>query len=418
MDVPQESGLPTINRPLQSVTLERIADLDPRARGAWSEYWHRSQKQQGADRSAFTEECAAHRIAAVEVPPLSRFAMSIPLDKPFSWYRSEDALRLGKNIVSFQTSSGGWSKNIDFANHARHPGEHFTASNPSPDAPTPSMAFEGDPLWHYVGTFDNHATTSQLRFLAKLIICFGNAAPIEFSDAFQKGLEYVLSAQFPGGGWPQVWPLEGGYHDCISFNDDAIANILNLLLDIAMRQFEFGFVQEPLRERCDGALSAGVRNVLGTQILDGGGHPTVWCQQYDPLTLEPSPGRQFEPVALCSAESAGLICFLIRLSKPSDAVVRAIRGAAEWFEKAAIFDREFKSTGDDGRHLVSNPGSGPIWSRFYDLSSGAPVFADRDGSVYQDLSLVSRERRDGYLWFSKAPRKALKEYNAWLQRWG
>ena len=65
---------------------------------------------------------------------------------------------------------------------------------------------------------------------------------------------------------------------------------------IAMRQFKFAFVQEPLREHRDGVLSAGVSRVLGTRILDGGGHPTVWCQQYDPLTLEPSPGRQFEPV--------------------------------------------------------------------------------------------------------------------------
>jgi len=33
---------------------------------------------------------------------------------------------------------------------------------------------------------------------------------------------YLLAAQFPNGGWPQVWPLEGGYHDAITYNDNAV----------------------------------------------------------------------------------------------------------------------------------------------------------------------------------------------------
>jgi PelA/Pel-15E family pectate lyase len=44
-----------------------------------------------------------------------------------------------------------------------------------------------------------------------------------------RGVDYLLAAQFPNGGWPQVWPLEGGYHDAITFNDDATVQTMRLL---------------------------------------------------------------------------------------------------------------------------------------------------------------------------------------------
>jgi PelA/Pel-15E family pectate lyase len=411
-------GQSNIHRPSQSLSLERIAALEPGSRDEWTNYWQRSRCQGQVDRRAFADECDAHQNSTVATPPVGRFAESIPLDKPLSWYRSDEAVRLGKHIVSFQTPAGGWSKNLDFSDHLRRPGEHYTACNPSPEVASSLDAFEGDPHWHYVGTFDNNATISQVRFLAKLITALGASVPAEFLGAFHAGVEFLLRAQFPCGGWPQVWPLEGGYHDCITFNDDAVTNILNLLFDIVAGQFEFSFVHERLRKRCGEALNTGVGCVVNTQITNSRCYPAVWCQQYDPITLLPSPGRKFEIEALCSAESAGLACFLMRLPNPAENIARAIRGAIEWFGKTVILDREFKSGEKDGRNLVSSPGSGPIWSRFYDLSSETPVFADRDGHIYHEVSLVPRERRDGYLWFSKAPRRALREYGIWIQRWG
>ena len=46
-----------------------------------------------------------------------------------------------------------------------------------------------------------------------------------FRKSFLHGLDYVFAAQFPNGGWPQVWPLQGGYHDVITINDDAVLNL-------------------------------------------------------------------------------------------------------------------------------------------------------------------------------------------------
>jgi len=72
-----------------------------------------------------------------------------------------------------------------------------------------------DPSWNYVGTLDNDATTTELQFLAKVI---GRGERHgRYRASFLRGVEYLFAAQLPNGGWPQVWPLEGGYHDAITF---------------------------------------------------------------------------------------------------------------------------------------------------------------------------------------------------------
>ena len=40
-----------------------------------------------------------------------------------------------------------------------------------------------------------------------------------------KGLNFILAAQYPNGGWPQGYPLEGAYHDDITLNDNAMMQI-------------------------------------------------------------------------------------------------------------------------------------------------------------------------------------------------
>ena len=47
------------------------------------------------------------------------------------------------------------------------------------------------------------------------------------------GLEWLLAAQYPNGGWPQYFPLRADYSRHITFNDDAMVNVLWLLDDVA-----------------------------------------------------------------------------------------------------------------------------------------------------------------------------------------
>ena len=53
--------------------------------------------------------------------------------------------------------------------HARAPGERFSADNTSRFPISSDNDLPHDRSWNYVGTFDNDATVTQLRFLAKVI---------------------------------------------------------------------------------------------------------------------------------------------------------------------------------------------------------------------------------------------------------
>ncbi|WP_204266508.1 pectate lyase, partial [Enterobacter hormaechei] len=75
-----------------------------------------------------------------------------------------------------------------------------------------------DEAWSYVGTIDNNATTSELRFLARVQAMAPGAEGERYRAAFLKGVRYLLEAQFPNGGWPQIYPLQGGYHDALTYN--------------------------------------------------------------------------------------------------------------------------------------------------------------------------------------------------------
>ncbi|WP_332699975.1 pectate lyase, partial [Halalkalibacter lacteus] len=79
-----------------------------------------------------------------------------------------------------------------------------------------------DRFWTFVGTLDTGATTTEMRFLAKV----QQQAPGQDGDAYRAsiltGVNYLLAAQYPTGGWPQIYPIEGGFHDAVTFNDNAV----------------------------------------------------------------------------------------------------------------------------------------------------------------------------------------------------
>src|ERR1035437_752235 len=115
-------------------------------------------------------------------------------------------------IVSFQTPAGGWSKRLDMTHQARVPGELFIGDNSSHFLTNADNDLPHDAGWSYVGTFDNDATTTQLRYLAKVAAALPGEPGAGYRAAFLHGLDYIFAAQYPNGGWPQVWPLPGCYH--------------------------------------------------------------------------------------------------------------------------------------------------------------------------------------------------------------
>lgn len=405
------------NPPALPLTSERIATLPAELRPAWNAYLQNSIRQMQRDQDFFRTELRKYHITKIIIPPEAHGVRGIPLNNNADWYAQAAALRIADIILSFQTPAGGWSKNLDMTSHPRLPGERFSADNTS-RFPIPSdNDAPRDRAWNYVGTFDNDATVTQLRYLAKIISAVGPKRDKSYRAAFLRGLDYILAAQYPNGGWPQVWPLQGGYHDAITYNDNAMIQVLELVRDIADGQNDFQFVPAKLRARAAASLKRGIQCILDTQIASDGYH-TVWCQQHDPLTLRPCSARNYEMPSESSAESARIIEFLMRAPNPSPEMIGAVDAAAAWFEKTKIQGVAYSFTPESGRLLVDAPGNGPLWSRYYDIATDRPIFGDRDKTIHDNVNEISRERRNGYAWYRDTPIKALEQYAEWRNERG
>lgn len=410
-------------QPYETLTEARISGsaLPAAEQAAWRDYLARSRALMAADKAALAAErgaatpTAAAPTAAVSAgsatPPAPPHNTShdggMPLNRQAAWYGSAEARLVAANILSYQTPAGGWGKNTNRAAPPRQRGQHYVVDDVVPGSPPRKDA------WNYVGTIDNDATTTELRFLARVQAQASGTGGDAYRQSFLKGLRYLLNAQYPNGGYPQIYPLQGGYHDAITFNDNAMGSVVELLDEAAAAKGDYAFVPAAMAGEARAAAAKAVQLILASQIVIGGVR-TAWCQQHDPITLAPVGARNFEPPSLTSGESAALIILLMRLPDPSPDAVAAVRGTAAWLQRAALRDVEW--TGKEpiaGRTLVAKPGAGPIWSRYYDIATMKPIFGDRDRSIHDDVNAVSLERRNGYAWFATGPAKALELYARW-----
>ena len=412
---PLYSAVIGTSKPAQSITAERIATLPAKDRHAWTEYLKRSQMQMQIDRATLVSERRDEEPELL-LPKEGFSARTMPLNRDAAWYGTAEARHIADVIVSFQTPAGGWSKNLDMSGALRARGQSYTTDNLSKHPSANDFDTPKDPHWNYVGTLDNDATNTELHFLALV----SGATPGADGEAYRKsilrGIRYLLAAQFPNGGWPQVWPLEGGYHDAITFNDNAVTESAETLTAVAEGTGNYAFVPNELRLEAQKAADHALQCILATQVVVKGKR-TVWAQQHDALILVPVAGRNYEPAALSSGESADLLVYLMQLPHPSPAVVTAVNAGVAWLKAAAITGQEWvggRGT-PGGRHLEAKAGAGPIWARYYSISSGLPIFGDRDKTIHDDVSELSLERRNGYAWYSAGPQQAIDAYAAWSQ---
>ncbi|MEP9400428.1 pectate lyase [Sphingomonas sp. VNH70] len=394
----------------QSLDAKRIATLPVAERAAWTAYLARSAALMAADKAAL----AAERHGLARVPDGPAHGPSggggMPMDRAPAWYAGPEAKSVADTIVSFQTPAGGWGKNMDRSGPPRLRGQSWVVIENLPANAREDIKAEAG--WRYVGTIDNNATIDEIRFLAKVGTARG-ASGEAYRAAALKGLRYLLAAQFPNGGWPQVYPLQGGYHDAITYNDGAVSQVATLLLDAGGRTGDFAFVPAGVATQAAAAVARVRDLILRTQVVIDG-RRTIWGQQHDALTLAPVGARNFEPAALSSGESADLLAFLMRLPDPSPAVRQAVGDGVAWIAAHGIRDMEWtRPAGADGRRLVAKPGAGPIWARFYDLRTQQPIFGDRDKTIHDDVNDLIPERRNGYSWFSTGPGKVVRAYAKW-----
>ena len=321
---------------------------------------------------------------------------------PSEWYGSEEAKLVAENVLLSQKEIGGWEKNKAY-HHAfsESEKEHYTKDKSEIGA-----------------TFDNSATITELRFLAKV---YSHLKDKRYKQAFDKGINYIFISQYKNGGWPQYYPLRSGYYSRITYNDDAMVNTLKFLDEIISDNNEFSALQISKKNKIKArkAFDKGVDCILKTQIIVDN-KPTVWCAQHDEITLVPAKARSYELPSFSGSESAEIISLLMSIENPSANIITAVNGAVQWFENNKIegikLESEIDKNGKKNRIVVEDAGASPLWGRFYDLETSKPYFCSRDGVKKNSLAEISHERRNGYSWYISSPEKVLKEYTGWKKR--
>ncbi len=235
--VPVQAKVIGQNTPANPLTPEYVKATLPKAQqAAWLAYIDRSNKTLAMVQAAWAAEFKASGLDKPVIPKQGFAGRSMPFDKDPAWYASADALKVADAILSFQVPDGGWSKNMSMLQGSRTPGEFYAAPNL---APVPQNATDFDleqnnkradtPAWTWVSTIDNDSTNTQLHFLRLVIAALPAAQSAKYRKSYLRGIEYLLDAQMPNGGWPQCWPLAGEYHDTITFNDDAVTESMESL---------------------------------------------------------------------------------------------------------------------------------------------------------------------------------------------
>jgi PelA/Pel-15E family pectate lyase len=380
------------------VTAERIATLPAAEQPAWRAYWAASSShaRPAAKPTDPVENRDKPLVNSAPIPAV--YSTRLRLDAPAGWYASAEARTLADGIVAWQRPSGGWTKGGDYTRAPRADDDHHDG-------------------WS-AGTFDNDSTIHELRFLALAIqAADGEPRAAAWGASFLLGLDYLFAAQYPNGGFPQIYPLAGGYHDAITYNDDAVVNILSLLRDVAERNPAYAFVPARHATQARERLDRGIGCILATQQRGADGRLTVWGQQHDALTLQPCAARNFEPRSECSSESANLVLFLMSVPRPSPAIIAAVEGAMAWFPQRALQGVVWDRQATTGSGLVEQAGAPPLWARFYELGTGRPIFGERDRTVHYVVTELSGERRLGYGWYNSRAAALPAAYAAWKAKW-
>ena len=311
-----------------------------------------------------------------------------------------DFMAIADRLAAYQNEDGGWPKNVDWL------------LNISVDE---VRRIKGRSMDR--STFDNRNVYPQVRYLVE---AHNRSREERFMESAMRGLEFIVREQRASGGW------RGSDVDAITYNDDVMTGVMELLLDLTHGEHPFDRVASERRIIAKASLDRAVDATLRCQIVVGN-ELTGWCQQHDHETFEPVAARSYELPAICPAETTSIVRLLMKIDSQDDRIARAIDGALRWLEKAALtgirlerFDIEpvrFPNhTATTDVRVVEDAAASRLWARFYDIETGQPFFCNRDGTRVYALADVALERRTGYGWYGAWPSKLLSEHRRALEQ--
>jgi PelA/Pel-15E family pectate lyase len=326
----------------------------------------------------------------------------------YARYGEDQVQQIADNLLRYQRTNGGWPPNFD-------PLRILSSEE--------LKQLEADRILEDT-SLDNHASYPNTEYLAW---AFKVTKDSRHQEAAVHGIEFLLKAQYANGSWPHSWPSQRDYRPHVTIVDGVMVGVLQTMHRAADRQEPFQWISPELASRARESVDRGDRCLLNLQVQRGGVR-TGWASQYDERTLKPCQGRSYELPALISSETVGVLQYLMSFEKPSNEMRTAIESGARWLKDSPIHGLRIERvkaetvrfenhTSRDDVVAIEDPNAPPLWARFYDLETNAPILANRDGRRVTKLSEIERERRTGYSWYGQYARSFLEnDYPAWQKR--
>ncbi|MFC4403033.1 pectate lyase [Gracilibacillus xinjiangensis] len=292
----------------------------------------------------------------------------------------DTAVAEANNLLTWQMENGGWTKNWP----------HIYTRPWDGEEPRSEWVNDGVEL----GTIDNDATISEMLYLAQV---YQETKDPRYKESIEKGLEFLFDLQYESGGFAQVYPRRGNYSDYVTFNDEAMINVLEMLDLIVERRYPFDsdLISEEYVNKSKQSIDQAVEYILHAQI-EVDGKLTAWGAQHDPVTYEPREARSYEHPSISGSESIGIIRYL--MSRPqTEEINQAVEGALEWLDEVKLENTRYVSGDPNNEYFVEDPNS-TAWYRFYEIGTNQPIFSGRDGVIKHDIMEIEEERRNGYAW--------------------
>ena len=229
----------------------------------------------------------------------------------------------------------------------------------------------------------------------------------------QRCLQFIFTAQYSNGGWPQVYPKRYNreYSNNVTLNDDAMIRTMVLLSDILAKvaPFDNNLVAKSTKKRIYPQLKKAVNYLLKAQIRNN--HElTLWSSQYDPKTYAPASARSYELESKSGRESVGVLAFLMNWPEQTQRVIAAVSGGITWYETNKVENIVLH------KGVYSEQEGAELWYRFYEVDSNVPFFSGRDGIKKYDVAEIEEERRKGYSWGSNYASKILMASSRYFEK--
>jgi PelA/Pel-15E family pectate lyase len=176
-------------------------------------------------------------------------------------------------MLIYQRSYGGWPKAIG--------NEKVDYNKPISEEQRREISKTSDAD---DATIDNKATSREIIYLVN---AYGQTKNSRYLEAAKDGIDYLLKAQYENGGWPQYYPNKKIYRAQVTYNDDAMINVLNILLDVSRKSGDYAVFDDAYAVKARMAVEKGIACILKTQVIIDG-KLTAWAAQYDEKTLVPA----------------------------------------------------------------------------------------------------------------------------------